>query len=245
MGFESEIIDGNEFLLRVEKPVREEIKAHECVCLLIKEPRITDPDVIKVMHDGKWFQASAKNGFDPSPRRKVQLAIRIEVPVGGWTPADNSYFRQYGYTTTTASNATITLTNTIVSGSQPSKGKTVREHHINRETLLGVVRENQEKYAAAYTRFKALYADEVESLTQKHLDGLIPTNQIVVKDKDNNAITILTDMSKTFDDQLRELELDDREVVVLDHEEYGLFVEGYATNLKQVEETAKKLEELQ
>ena len=120
----------------------------------------------------------------------------------------------------------------------------MREHHISRDTLLGVVRENKDRYATVYRRFKALYADEVESLTQRHLDGLIGTNQIVVKDKDGNAITILADMTSTYDDQLRELELDSRDVVTLDHEEYMHFVLAYATNFKQVEETARKLEEL-
>ena len=144
---------------------------------------------------------------------------------------------------TTSTNFTMTVGSTIVSG-QPSKGKTVREHHINRDTLLGVVRENKDRYATVYARFKALYADEIESLTQKHLDGQIPVNQITVKDKDGQGIQMLADMSSTYDDQLRELELDARDVVTLDHEEYSQFVLSYSTNFKQVEETARKLEEL-
>ena len=158
----------------------------------------------------------------------------------------NQGWRPLYYMTTTATNSTtLTLTNTLVSG-QPSKGKQdMREHHIDRDRLIAQVNANKGTYELAYAKFKALYTDEVEALTQKHLDGLIGTNQIVVKDKDGNAITILADMSKTFDDQLRELELDSRDVVILDHEEYGQFVEGYATNLKQVQATAEKLEELQ
>lgn len=189
------------------------------------------------VHDSKWFTTNpGQRGWTQTER--VQLPWKIHAPDGGWSP-----YQPY-YTTTSVTSTTITLANTLVSG-QPQKGKQVREHHIDRERLVAQVNANKETYGQAYAKFKALYTDEVEALTQKHLDGLIGTNQIVVKDKDGNAITILADMSKTFDDQLRELELDSREVVILDHEEYGQFVEGYATNLKQVQATAEKLEELQ
>lgn len=49
MGFESQMIDDNEFLLKqVDAPLREEVTAHECVCLLIKGPEPT-PEVMAAM----------------------------------------------------------------------------------------------------------------------------------------------------------------------------------------------------
>lgn len=45
---DSQMIDGNEFFLKLEAPVRQEVKAHECVCLLIKHEAYT-PETIKHM----------------------------------------------------------------------------------------------------------------------------------------------------------------------------------------------------
>lgn len=169
--------------------------------------------------DNSWYLTNAKGHWD-GPQRKVQLNIKIIVPGGGpWTPH---------YT-----NAPL----------HEGKQK-MQEHHIKKEDLLRVIRENKERYATVYARFKALYADEVEALTHKHLDGLIPTSQIVVKDKDGAAMTMPIDMSETYDKQTRELELDSREVVILTHEEYGIYIESNATNIGQVDTSARKLEEL-
>lgn len=195
---------------------------------------------VEYINDKVFTTQPGTRGWTKSER--VQLPWRITAPPeGGWFPG----WTPGGYymTTTTSTNGTITLTNTLVSGKRKEK-ETMREHHINRDTLLGVVRENKDRYATVYARFKALYADEIESLTQKHLDGKIAVNQITVKDKDGNGIIMLADMSSTYDDQLRELELDSREDVILDHEEYSQYVLSYATNFNQIEATARKLEEL-
>ena len=50
MGIESEMIDGNEFFIKVDAPRREKPAEHECVCLLIKgEDR--SPEVTKYMRE--------------------------------------------------------------------------------------------------------------------------------------------------------------------------------------------------
>ena len=48
MGYESQMIDGNEFILKIDAPVRQEVTAHECVCLLIKGPD-PKPEVVAAM----------------------------------------------------------------------------------------------------------------------------------------------------------------------------------------------------
>ena len=125
------------------------------------------------------------------------------------------------------------------------EGKTeMQEHHIDRERLIAQVNANKGAYELVYAKFQALYADELQAQSDRHLAGEIPVNQIAVKDKDGVVMGMLADMSLTFDSQVKELELDSRDVVILSHEEYGQYVDGNATNLLQVAAAVKKLEEL-
>jgi len=49
MEFDSQMIDGNEFLIKKELVVaREQVEPHECVCLLIKGPPQT-PEAVEVL----------------------------------------------------------------------------------------------------------------------------------------------------------------------------------------------------
>lgn len=45
---DSQMIDGNEFFFKIDAPVRQEVTAHECVCLLIKGPEPTS-EVVAAM----------------------------------------------------------------------------------------------------------------------------------------------------------------------------------------------------
>ncbi len=123
------------------------------------------------------------------------------------------------------------------------EGKTRMEHHIDRSKLIEVVTQNKEAYDLVLKRAQALYRDEIEKKTEEHVQGLIPSNQIMVSDK-NGQITVPTDMTDTFDKQLRALDLDSREVIILDDGEYLVYVESQATNLANLAAVTKRLEEL-
>lgn len=172
---------------------------------------------VDYVNDGGWFTKKVKSGWDRDEAVSVHLPWKITAPSsGGWTPPHTH-----------------------------DEGKpTMQEHHIDRERLIAVINSNKGSYELVYARFKELYAHELQTQTDRHMNGEIPSNQIAVKDKDGNAIGMLTDMSNTFDIQVKELELDSREIVILSHEEYGLYVDGNATNLMQVAAAVKKLEEL-
>ena len=172
---------------------------------------------VEYVNDSSWFTKRVKSGWDQDENVSVHLPWKITTPSGGgWTPENTHH-----------------------------EGKTeMQEHHIDRERLIAQVNANKGAYELVYAKFQALYADELQAQSDRHLAGEIPANQIAVRDKDGSTMSMLTDMSLTFDQQVKELELDSREVVILNHEEYGQYVDGNATNLLQVAAAVKKLEEL-
>ncbi len=188
-------------------------------------------------HDEQWFTTKpGTRGWVVEGR--VQLPWKIEAPRTGWqSPTYN-----YGFTTTT--NSTITLTNsTITSHSITNEGKPSMEHHIKRDELIKVVSQNKEAYELVLKRAQALYRDEIEKKTELHVQGQLPVNQINVSDQ-NGTITIPSDMTETFDQQIRALELDARDVIILDDGDYQVFVNSQATNLTNLGAVTKRLEEL-
>jgi len=193
------------------------------------------------MHDSGWFTTSESKGWD-GPKRKVLLDVKIVVYGGkGWTPY------RYSYTTTSTSSTNYTMTistNTLMSGGQPPlEGKTEMEHHIDRSKLIEVVTQNKEGYDLVLKRAQALYRDEIEKKTELHVQGQIGVGGIKVEDKDG-TISIPTDMSDTFDKKIRALELDSREVIILDDGEYASYVESMDTNIVTLGTVARRLEEL-
>ena len=194
---------------------------------------------VQFMHDSGWFTTSESKGWD-GPKRKVLLDVKIIVHGGkGWAPY------RYSYTSTTSTNYTMTIsTNTLMSGGQPPlEGKTEMEHHIDRSKLIEVVTQNKEGYDLVLKRAQALYRDEIEKKTEQHVQGQIGVGGIKVEDKDG-TISIPTDMSETFDKKIRALELDSREVIILDDGEYASYVESMDTNIVTLGTVAKRLEEL-
>lgn len=198
---------------------------------------------VRYIDQESWFTTGAAHGWGTGPQKRVRLNVKIIVRGGQpWTPA-SQYYRTY-CTSTTSSNITLTLNSTFVGG-QPSKGKTeMQEHHIDRSKLIEVVTENKQQYAEKFGRLKAMYTDEIEAASQRHLAGEIPQNQIMAKDKDGNRIDLPIDMSDSFDQHLKALELDSRDVIILNQEEYYQMVTATSSNLLQVEGLIKKLEEL-
>lgn len=173
-----------------------------------------------------YFTTTDKRGWE-GPKRRVRLIVKIVVPGGQpWKP-EQAYYDQYCVSTTT------------------NEGKPeMQEHHIGREKLIEVVTDNKQKYAEKFGELKALYTDEIESASQRHLAGEIPQNQIMAKDKDGNRIDLPINMSDSFDQHLRALELDSRDVIVLNQEEYYQMVAAKSSNLLQVEGLIEKLDEL-
>lgn len=181
------------------------------------------------------FTTSHRRGWDREGE-KVRLQYRILVPGGEpWTPAGSQYYLSTN--TTTATNTTITLNTTY-------EGKTPVEHHIDREKLIEVVTDNKEAYELIRDEAHILYRTQMERLTERHLAGEISTASLVVKDKDGNRIDLAADQSELHDRKLRALELDSREVVILDHGEYLVWVEDADTNLQASATILKRLEEL-
>lgn len=193
--------------------------------------------------DAGWFPAKAMRGHSQEEEDRgtqVRLPIKIVAPIGGWSPgvtAPASF--------TIASNTTTSSSQYYRTIEPTHEGKkNMQEHHIDRQELMNVISANKEAYEEAFTTYRDLYSGQLSRESDRHLRGEITASQIAVRDKDNNLLTMLLDMSSTFDDQLRELDLDSRETVILTHEEYGQYVNGDATNLKKFELGIQKLEEL-
>lgn len=156
-------------------------------------------------------------------REKTTLPWKIIPPSAGWKPQSQLWDEYHNGIT--------------------NEGKPQMEHHIDRSKLIEVVTANKEAYTLVRDRAMELYRAEIEKKTEEHVQGQIAVNGIQVVDK-TGQITIPNDMSETFDQQLRALDLDSREVIVLDDGEYLVYVESQATNLANLGAVTKRLEEL-
>ena len=175
----------------------------------------------------KLFTTTLGRGWDRSGE-SVRLQYRVLIPGGGsWTPAGSQYYR--------------TISNAL---SDTTEGKTRMEHHIDREKLIEVVTKNKETYELLQNHVKGLYRDEIEKKTEQHLSGEIPQNRIMALDKDGNKIDLPPDQSELYDRRIRALELDSRDVIVMDGSEYSRYVEDGDINLLAVAAIVKRLEEL-
>lgn len=174
---------------------------------------------VTYQNDKSWFRKKSTSGFERDEDVLVNFPWKISHATGWSAP----------YPTPRIKNT--------------DEGKTTVEHHIDRQKLIDTVKANQEAYDLVLKRAQALYRDEIEKKTEQHVQGQIAVNEINVRDKDGQ-ITIPNDMSETFDKQLRALELDSRDVIILDDGEYQVYVEAQATNIANLGVTAKRLEEL-
>jgi hypothetical protein len=205
--------------------------------------------VVEYMNE-KVFATSPAKGWGSGPSRKVRLPIRITSPGGkAWAPGGSPY-----YTTTTSSSSINITTNTIASADyritntgqhrMNAEGNAV-EHHINREKLIEVVTDQKEDYLDVLSNARALYRDELQKKSEAHLEGKIPSNEIFVKDKDGNRITIPASNEELFNNRLQMLELDSRKTIVLQDTEYSAFVLSSDTNVVLLKQIVEKLEDLQ
>jgi hypothetical protein len=188
----------------------------------------------------QWYTTRpGKNGFEE--RAEVFFKWKIIPPKEGWNSLTKApYGTTYG--STTANTIAVSINSTL-NVPTTERENTMQEHHIPRERLIEVVTENKDEYEDKYSHLKALYTDEIESKTRKHLDGEIPQSQIMVTDKKGNKFELPVDMSDIYDIMLRELDLDSREVVILNDQDYGSMVENTSSNLRNIEQYIKMLEE--
>ena len=95
-----------------------------------------------------------------------------------------------------------------------------------------------------YTRFKDLYFGVATARLSAYVDGEISHTSPVLPCDDQGVIGILPDLSDQFDDQLRTLNLDVRDVLELTDDEYQSFVDHRWDNSKQLTEAIRRLERL-
>lgn len=155
----------------------------------------------------------------------------------------STYYENY---CTSVSSGAITIngnttTATCMVATHPEG--TRMEHHIARERLIEVVTENMRRYVDRLAHLKELYEAELAEKLHAHMEGEISQNQIVVLDKMGCKFELPIDRSDIYDTMLRELDLDVREVIILDDQEYGSMVENTSSNLRSIEESIKMLEE--
>jgi hypothetical protein len=148
---------------------------------------------------------------------RVQLHWKIAV-VGrnGWRPKD-----QYD----------MSIDATPTNESEPE----MHEHHIDRDTLTTVVIENKEDYIEAFRKCRNLYAERLAAKAAEHLAGKIPQNEVRVTKADGVRVDLPPDMTNRYDNHLRALQLDHRDVVILTHEEYRNYVEDTDSNKAQLD----------
>jgi hypothetical protein len=176
---------------------------------------------VTYVHDNTWFTLRYKNGHeieDENRGTRVHLPWKIQTrDPQGWRP-------EYHPRST-------------------NEGKTQMEHHVDRQKLIETITANKDAHALLRGRAQELYRAEIEKKTEEHVQGRLAQNEIKVVDT-AGPISLPPDQSKGFDDQLAVAELDTRDVMVLNDEEFDAYIHAQWSGLEALAKLVKRLEDL-
>jgi hypothetical protein len=183
------------------------------------------------VHDEKYFTTRVgQRGWTKEER--IQLPWKIHAPVGGgWMPP-----RPFNSPLDPVLAAEII---NAINGTDITM-----EHHVNRQTLVAVVKEAKDEYETLYNSFLMLYSSKLRDRVEAHLDGANVNHLSLGLSDTEGGIGILPDLSDQFDDMIQMLEMDVREVLELTEDEYQQFVDHRWDNTKMLEQTIGRLERL-
>jgi hypothetical protein len=194
--------------------------------------------MVEYMRDGKYFTTRVgQRGWTKEER--IQLPWKIHAPRGGWKP--NGGWAQYGEILVDPA-LDPQIANEIVNAINGTD--ITMEHHVNRQTLVAVVKEAKDEYETLYNSFLMLYSSKLRDRVEAHLDGANVNHLSLGLSDAEGGIGILPDLSDQFDNLIQMLEMDVRKVLELTEDEYQQFVDHRWDNTKMLKQTIGRLERL-